>query len=236
RERLDNAVRRFGENDPRVVPYRYGLAQYFEQSRLRGAAREQYEKALHALEPLDDEQALLEPLRRLLRIEILLGDRDVARQRIADILRRTRDLDDVERAKAVTALGDFAHARGGDLAAALARYTEAYALLDDTPAERERLFEQPEMLDFVAPSTRVDLEQSARPYAWGTIVLGFDVAADGRARDVAVVSAEPPGIVDAAYVRRIREAHFRPRIVAGAPVQTQGVRYTHYFRYFVERG
>src|SRR5690606_9382623 len=78
-DRLENALRQFGADDPRVVPYRYGLAHYYEQSRLRGAAREQYEKALATLEPLGDDAALLEPLRRLLRIELLLRDRDVAR-------------------------------------------------------------------------------------------------------------------------------------------------------------
>src|SRR5690606_33184187 len=128
---------------------------------------------------LADERALLEPLRRLLRIEILLRDRDEARGRIADILQRVPEIDDVERAKGVIALGDFANARDEDFAAARARYAEAYALLDAAPAARDELLGRPEMLDFVAPVTQVDLGQSTRPYAWGTIVLGFDVGADG---------------------------------------------------------
>jgi len=233
RERLDNAVRRFGESDPRVVPYRYGLARYYEQSRLRGAARAQYEAALAALEPLGDEAALLEPLRRLLRIDVLLRDRDTARTRIAEILERQRDLPALDRALSVIALGDFALARDNDLGAAVAHYGEAWALLADAPNERERLLGRPEMLDFIAPLTAVDRRTSTRPYAWGTIVLRFDVGADGRARGVTVVSAEPAGLVDAAYVRRIREAHFRPRIVDGQPAPTEDVRYTHYFRYYV---
>lgn len=234
-DRLENALRQFGADDPRVVPYRYGLAHYYEQSRLRGAAREQYEKALATLEPLGDDAALLEPLRRLLRIELLLRDRDVARGRIAEILSSSPDLPAVERARSLVALGDFALARDDDLAAAVARYAEAYALLGDMPDERARLLGRPEMLDFVAPLTRVDRGTSSRPYAWGTIVLGFDVGADGRARNVAVVSSAPPGLVDDAYVRRIREAHLRPRITANGPVATEGVRYTHNFRYYVAR-
>src|SRR5690606_37848779 len=126
RERLDNAVRRFGEDDPRIVPYRYGLARYYEQSRLRGAARAQYEAALAALEPLGDEAALLEPLRRLLRIDVLLRDRDTARTRIAEILERQRDLPALDRALSVIALGDFALARDNDLGAAVAHYGEAW--------------------------------------------------------------------------------------------------------------
>jgi len=45
-ERLDNAVRRFGLSDPRVIPFRYTLARYYEQSRLPESAREQYEEVL----------------------------------------------------------------------------------------------------------------------------------------------------------------------------------------------
>ena len=43
-ERLDNAIRRFGPNDPRVIPFRYTLAKYYERSRLPESAREQYQE------------------------------------------------------------------------------------------------------------------------------------------------------------------------------------------------
>ncbi len=235
RERLDNAVRQFGERDPRTVPFRYELARYYDQSRLRGAARQQYEHVLEALEPLGDEAALLEPLRQLLRIELRLRDRDEARVRIASILDGGAEVCVIERARSLAALGDFALARDGELEAARAHYAEAYALLADAADERARLFDQPQILDFVAPLTAVDRGERSRPYAWGTIVLRFDVEPDGRARNISVVSAEPDGLVDAAYVRRIGEAHFRPRIVAGEPARTADVRYTHYFRYYVRR-
>src|SRR5690606_28650874 len=156
------------EDDPRVVPYRYGLARYYEQSRLRGAAREQYEAALEALEPLGDEVALLEPLRRLLRIELQLRDRDAARDSIAAILARRPDLPAVDTARSPVAPADVAVACYVDRAAGDRRYDEAHALLAEAPAERERLLGRPEMLDFVAPLTAVDRAASPRPYAWGT--------------------------------------------------------------------
>jgi TonB family protein len=236
RERLDNAIRRFGELDARVVPYRYGLASYYEQSRLRNAAREQYERALAALEaaPEASREALLFPLRRLLRIDLLLGDRDVARERIAEILAAEPDLAPAERAQALAALGDWSAARDGNLSEARSRWAAAHEALAELANERRELFGRPEMLDFIAPLTSVDRGARSRPWAWGTIVLAFDVGADGRASAVRVVSSEPSGIVDDAYVRRIREAHFRPRIVGGDPVETAGVRYTHYFRYYAD--
>ena len=37
------------------------------------------------------------------------------------------------------------------------------------------------------------------------------------------------------YSRRLRETHFRPRLVDGAPVATTNVRSTHYVRRYVSR-
>src|SRR5690606_38255983 len=121
---------------------------------------------------------------------------------------------------------DFALARDQDLQAARALYARADASLEHAPDERDALLGRPQMLDFVAPLTSVDRGASNRPYAWGSIVLGFDVSESGRALGVAIVSAEPAGVVEDAFVRRIREAHFRPRIAEGEPVATTDVRYT----------
>ncbi|HEX7081100.1 MAG TPA: TonB family protein [Gammaproteobacteria bacterium] len=234
-ERLENAVRRFGENDPQVIPYRYELAAYYEQSRMRGAAREQYEEVVATLEALPDggDEALLAPLRRLMRIELVLGDTEDARTRLVEILNRRPDLPPAERARSLVALGDWAVARN-DPEGARSYYADAYALLRDVPEELEAAFARPAMLDFVAPLTDVDRGTRARPYTWGTIVVGFDVTANGRPSNVRIVSAQPPGVVDDEYVRRVRETHFRPRVVDGVPVATTGVRFTHYFRYYVD--
>ena len=234
-QRLENAVRSFGEHDPRVIPFRYRLANYYEQSRLRGAAREQYQEVVATLETLPeaDEQALLAPLRQLMRIEMLFGDGDEARTRLAGILERDPGIEAPERARSLAALGDWAVVHE-DLESARGYYSRAYTLLDDAPDEREVVFGEPVMLDFIAPLTAVDRATRSDPYAFGTILLEFDVSADGRAANVRAVRAQPPGIVDGAYMRRVRETHFRPRIVDGVPRETNGVRFTHYFRYYVE--
>jgi TonB family protein len=79
----------------------------------------------------------------------------------------------------------------------------------------------------------VDRNVRSRPYAWGSIVLEFDVSADGRVAEVRTVSANPPELVDTAYTRRVRETHFRPKLVAGEPAPTEDVRLTHYLRLYV---
>jgi hypothetical protein len=35
------------------------------------------------------------------------------------------------------------------------------------------------------------------------------------------------------YTRRLRETHFRPKIVEGEPVAVSDVQFTHYFRFYV---
>jgi tetratricopeptide (TPR) repeat protein len=234
-ERLDNAVRRFGENDPKTIPFRYQLASYYDESRLRSAARTEYEKILALVEQQSGENdaALLRPLRELLRIDLLLGDRDVAWTRINDILARGTEIDAREHGLALAALGDWSTAKDDPLTAK-GYYAEAYRLLEQVSGESPTsVFAVPEMLDFIAPLTGVDRGERTRPYAWGAIELAFDVSADGRASNVSVVNATPAGLVEEVFSRRIRETHFRPRIVAGEPVATAGVHSTHYFRYYV---
>ena len=64
--------------------------------------------------------------------------------------------------------------------------------------------------------------------------MSFDVSADGRASNVEVVEMAPEiESVARDYSRRLREAHFRPRLVDGVAVGTADVRYTQNFRFYV---
>ena len=231
-QRLDNAVRRFGADDPRVASYHSHLGDYFDSSRLRLSAREQYAKALalqeQALGSTDPE--LLPPLRNLVKIDMLLGDGPEARDRLAVLIEGNPEIAPLERARSLAILGDWALVQG-DTEFASEYYRQAYASAPEE--ELDDLFGEPVMIDFVPPLSSVDRGTRSRPYAWGSIAVEFDVSAEGRAFDVVVVAADPPEIMDAAYTRRIRETHFRPRLDAGNPEAIERVRFTHYFRYYV---
>jgi hypothetical protein len=239
-ERLDNAVRRYGAQDARVIPYRYQLAEYYERSRLLGRAREQYLEIIDTQQALRGapEASLLMPLRGLAQIDLLLGERATMRDRLAEELDAHPGADPVERALALATLGDWALVREG-AAAARDYYRAAYAAAvsagdaADGEARAAQLFSQPVMIDFIPPLTGVDRGTRSRPYAYGNITLAFSVSADGRPWHVEAVGADPPGLVESAYVRRLRETHFRPRLVAGETVETTRVEYTHQFRYYV---
>jgi len=234
-ERLDNAVRRFGADDPRLIPYHNHLGQYFDNSRLRVSARAQYEKVLGIQESQVGPQAaqLLEPLRKLVQIELMLGDDDVAKQRLLATLHNNPNLDAAERGLSLALLGDWAIVND-DFGQASDYYQQAYDALDSVDGiDVEEMFSQPATIDFIPPLNSVDKGARRDPWTWGSIELRFDLSPDGRAFDVQTVQLNPPGRIETRYVQRLRETHFRPKLVAGTPVATANVQFTEFFRYYV---
>ena len=233
-ESLNIARRRFGEDSLEVVPFHYRLAEYYELSRMRGTAREHYQDAIEILENHFDEHASeqLKPLRELVRIDILSGESSSARRRLEETLEVGTGISAYERALSLAVLGDYSLATRRT-EAGLARYREAFAALaaDDVSAAAA-LFANPTLIDFIPPASPVDRASDVSTYAWGSITAEFEITANGLARDVEIVSATPPTLMDARYRRRLMESYFRPRLVAGEPVATSSVRFSHRFRYF----
>lgn len=234
REILAVAERHFGADDAGVVPYRFRLAEYYELARMRGLAREQYEEALAILadDPDTRPAETLRPLRELVRIDTLLGEQTGAQRRLTEALAAITDAPPLERAAALAVLGD-AELVAGATDDAFALYAQAFAAIPD-PDAASAFFGSPQMINFVPPAGAVDFSRRAdREYAWGSITLTFALSAAGRADEIRVVDAVPPGLMDARYRQRLAEATFRPRLVAGAPAATARLRYFHEFRYFV---
>ena len=91
------------------------------------------------------------------------------------------------------------------------------------------------MIDFVPPLSPVDRNERSKPYTWAEIALEFDVSAQGLPSDVRVTTRDQrTASLQGRYNRRMRETHFRPRLVAGEPVATTNVHSTHYVRRYVE--
>ena len=233
-ERLNVGLRQFGEDDPGVIPFRYHLAEYYELSRMRARAREQYEDVIEIQESHlgGYSGVLLKPLRELVRIDILSGDRSSARRRLEEILELGTDISAAERARSLAVLGDWA-LTNGQLEIALSHYRDADAVLAaDEDSQAAALFSSPALINFIPPPSPVDRTGGTKPYEWGAISADFEISAEGRATNVRIVAATPPGLMDARYRRRLMESYFRPRLVAGEPTATPHVRFTHQFRYF----
>ena len=233
-ERLNIGLRRFGEDDLDVIPFRYHLAEYYELSRMHGRAREQYEDVIEIQESHLDRYSgdLLKPLREIVRIDILTGDRSSARHRLQEILELGTQIPAMDRARSLAVLGDWA-LTNGQLALGLSHYRDADAVLAaDGDSRVVELFSSPALINFIPPPSPVDRTGGSEPYEWGAISADFEISAEGRARNVRIVAATPPGLMDARYRARLMESYFRPRLVAGEPVATPHVRFTHQFRYF----
>jgi tetratricopeptide (TPR) repeat protein len=239
-ERLDNAIRRFGAADPRVIPYRYTLARYYEQSRLPESAREQYQEVLKAQEMRlgGTDAELLAPLRELVALDLLVAQdtNSERRDRLATLLEQNPSAPAIERGLTLALLGDWATV-AGDAATARDYYTQAWeAFTSNAEVDVAAYFSKPAMLDFVPPLSAVDRNERSRPYTWAEIVLEFDVSAEGLPSEVRVVTRDPQTVtLQSRYSRRMRETHFRPRVVDGQPVATAGVRSTHYVRRYIDR-
>ena len=234
-ERLEIAQRRFGAEDPQVIPFHNSLADYYERSRLRSSAREQYEAVLGILQSSDGSAgAELEPLRNIARIDLMSGEGHTeALERIESILATEADISPLERGLSLAVLGD-ARILEDDPEGAQGYYSQAYALLDQHDANALAHFAEPAMVRFVPPLSAVDRGLRSGPYAWGTIVIEFDVGEDGRVEAINRTGIEPADAIERAYVERLRQAYFRPQLVDGVPVATENVLLTHYFRYYVK--
>jgi tetratricopeptide (TPR) repeat protein len=237
-DRLENAVRRYGADDLRVIPFRYTLANYYERSRLPESAREQYEQVIKTQESQlgDSDAALMAPLRQLTAIDLVItqGENTERRDRLAALLDQHPEAGPAERGLTLAALGDWATVTG-DVDSAHDYYRRAWSALGENPElDVAGYFAKPSMLDFVAPLSAVDRNTRSRPYTWGQVVLEFDVSADGEPSGVKVVGPAA-GQLSARYSRRMEETHFRPRLADGEPVATTDIHSTHYFRYYVEK-
>jgi tetratricopeptide (TPR) repeat protein len=238
-ERLDNAIRRFGPADPRVIPFRYTLAQYYERSRLPESAREQYEEVLSSQESRlgATDAGLMAPLRELVQLDLVAYQGEVPdrRDRLAAVLEQSGNATPVERGLTLALLGDWATV-AGDVPTAANYYREAWLAMSANPeVDVAAYFRKPTMIDFVPPLSSVDRNERSKPYTWTEIVLEFDVSATGLPSDVRVVTRDQrTTALQTRYSRRMRETHFRPRLVAGEPVATTNVRSTHYVRRYVE--
>lgn len=236
-DRLENAVRRYGAEDPRVIPFHSHLGEYYERSRLSVSAREQYRTALEISESNygSDSADNLELLRRLTTMDLLLGDESSARDKLAAILERRDDIDPMQRGLSLAVLGDWDLVRESP-ETAWARYQDAFAVLDGLDSiDADDFFSEPRMIDFVQPLGAVDRGARSRPWSWGNVVMQFDVSENGRADHVKTVSIAPKvRDVETSFNRRIRETHFRPQLKDGQPVPTSSVRYTNNFRFYVK--
>lgn len=236
-QRVENAQRRFGAEDPRVIPFHNELADYYRKSRLHAKAREQYEAvlAIEETQASDEDASLLATLRNIASIDLLLGGRTGTRERIEQILESdTGGIAPVERGLSLAFLGDWAITQRKQRIAE-DYYAQAWNLLAGSEEfDADEYFADPALISFSPPLSEVDKGTRRLPYSWGTVVVNFDVSEDGRVERIHSVGATPADTMEDDYATRLENAYFRPQLVDGVPVETPDVQFTHYFRFYVD--
>ena len=234
-ERLEVAQRQFGPDDPQVIPYHYHLADYYESSRMRSSAREQYQEALSIAEQRGDTEQVLISLSNIVRQDLQTGGGDSNTERLAEfVLALPTDFSSNGLAIANAILGDAALIdEDNELAAAYyARSWDLFAAIEEV--DPAIYFSDPAVIRLIAPLSSVDFATMSLPIGWGTIALEFDVDSNGRVSEITGTSSEPSDVMDDAYVERLQSAWFRPALIAGKPVDATGVVFTHYFRFYYD--
>ena len=119
------------------------------------------------------------------------------------------------------------------------RYAEAWSLLDADPdlrALRDDLFAEPTLIASVGFDRSYDhswhpgADDDVLPEV-GFVELAFNVDPNGRPVDVRIADSAPAGLLDAHVYHRMPNSIYRPAFRDGAPVEFDGVRFRHQFRY-----
>lgn len=235
KERLENAVRRFGPDAPELVGFYEHLGDYYVRTGSPSYGRAELRKALEISDARfgDASTESLRLLRQLTALQLRLGHRTGSRDRLLAAIDKATDAGPKELGLGWAVLGDWALVEG-DQAAASRYYLKAYRALEKSgEVDGDDFFAAPVMLDFAAPLDFYAPQERGQ-WSWGEMELAFDVSSSGEASGVRMVSVEPgdeDGIVTD-YTDRILATHFRPALKEGRRVASLDVSRTYKFRYY----
>lgn len=237
--------RRYGLNDPRIVPALYKLGEWYERTRQTVLQRQSYAAADRIIQAAEGENSVD-------RVEALRGQassfiRESRREKAEEFFRRALSIlrshpmqNVLAQARLLIDIGDT-HTIFNRSPRARENYREAWDLLsagDDALDARAELLQNP-VIPLRSVSLPVQLPQElknpsrydSQPRA-GSVALQLTLEQDGRVSGAQVIEADPPGMIDDLAVAMISDARFRPQMRAGETVRAEGVIYRHRFRWY----
>lgn len=133
--------------------------------------------------------------------------------------------------EALTALGDW-YLIFGKENLAIETYARAQQLLSVVPQGDNTLnFNEPRPVSFELGPLNPAEKLSGAGKQKGYIQARFDVTAAGWANHVEIVDSNPPRMMDSTVRRAIEATRYRPRVIEGEAVLTEGVTFTHQFNF-----
>ena len=243
-------VKHFEENPLGLLPSLMTRADWQHRAGYFSDERSSYRRAIRIIEAGggSDDPLLVEPLRRLGESFYyydpqatqtqqlgLVATGEMYFKRAVRIAESAENFDTRELVRTQLALGDY-YTYLEKYSRAKRIYSEVWEELandDEGLALRDELFRDPvPVWTEPLPEFAGDSSKSRSDIVSGRVVVDYDVAVNGRVRELRS-EALPPEFTDMLQMvhRNIRQRVFRPRIVDGVPVEAPGLRFEHVFSY-----
>jgi hypothetical protein len=114
-------------------------------------------------------------------------------------------------------------------------YEVAYQMMQGVEGfPLEDFFGQPKLIHFPAPADPPPPADAIVNPVEGRVSVRIEISERGSPRRLETVESDPPGLMDFRVRKSIRASRFRPALVGGLPVQTEGYVFTHTFVYYPE--
>lgn len=155
-----------------------------------------------------------------------------ALQKIVQIRQSQEPEDKPATLTAMLELADW-HQMFGRKRDAATLYTHIFEQMAQAGEDADAFFADPALLYFPRPENPKPPAASQRAsQQTGLVTLQFDIAPNGRIRRLQTLESQPPKLMDFRVRRSMRSALYRPRLIAGTPVEAEAQTYTHEFSYF----
>lgn len=242
-------VKHFDKDPMGLLPSLMSRADWQHRAGYYADERTTYRRAIRIIESSSGKNSymLVEPLRRLGQsfyfIDLsmatpqqqgLLSTGEMYLKRAARLAEKAKDVPWRERAKARLALGDF-YTYIGSQNRSRKNYKLVWEFLstdEERIAQRTEWFGKPVAIRANRIPTTAGDGSTRDELVTGKIIVDYSVSNHGRVREMRT-EAFPEEFTDMQRVvhREIRSRIHRPRIVDGAPVNSEDLRYEHEFSY-----
>ena len=218
----------YGETDLRLIRALKGLAGSFRAERFPGAGQDDTPAftfstgaANRAALPIEDERMMLGRYSQ--------GENALAR--VIEIYEAQETIDPRRYADGFIELGDW-HLVFDKWTAAALRYRQARDILlaaEWEEAEVDALFDSPTPVVLHLPEARLPYDRAGLERQLGYVDYAYRVNTRGRTFDVEITDFGPEDVLNFRLKRALKEARFRPIMVAGEAVDSEIIQGRHEF-------
>jgi TonB family protein len=238
-EALQLRERIYGEDSMEVLPAIYKFAEWLRSAYRFDEERGQYLRAMSIIRENEAESspAMIRALRETgnsFRVQKYPEGRGIsALRRALEIAEAQPERDNLVLAEILVDIGDWntAFSKVGPTGDEYRRAWELLGTVADGARLRHQWFSEPDYVLRENPSNRGITSANEEGAVPGNVLVRFDVTAEGRTVNVQVVESVPPGLKDDSTARAINRSRFRPRMIDGELVATEGLARNFTFHY-----